>query len=434
MAISPSLSPRSVFDTQSIAEIYEYIRQVYLRYKLPWIIGLSGGKDSTCALQVIWNALSQLPKEQLTRPMYCISGDTGVETPQILDRIDRTLAAINLAAQDRGLPISAHKTQPLLADSFWVCLCGRGYAAPTTQFRWCTERLKIAPNNFFVREKVSEHGRIIMVLGVRSAESKTRQASIDKHRIPGHDLQINRSLRNAYVFAPIERWTTDDVWTYLLQSNPTPWGMDNRELLTLYRQADGGECPLVVDTSSPSCGSSRFGCWLCTVAANRSLESLIKLDEYFWMYPLWDVYLFLKETTVPERKLEFRDFRRDANGEILFGKRQQRPVPGKYFMHVRQRILRMLLQAQADVRADGPDPSLTLITDLELRVIRHLWRTDPRSPDTTTLDTICAEFGIPLPPWMPEDGQLLVRPQPPRKAGPDAIQLAFSELVQAVSG
>ena len=50
----------------------------------------------------------------------------------------------------------------------------------------------------------------------------------------------------------------------------------------------GGECPLVVDTSTPSCGTSRFGCWVCTlVDQDRSMEAMIANDEEkVWMTPL----------------------------------------------------------------------------------------------------------------------------------------------------
>ncbi|MBL8235063.1 MAG: hypothetical protein JNL98_41560, partial [Bryobacterales bacterium] len=62
-------------------------------------------------------------------------------------------------------------------------------------------------------------------------------------------------------------FTTDEVWQILLQRQP-PWGGSHRDLITLYRNASGGECPLVIDKDqAPSCGtgSSRFGCWTCTV-------------------------------------------------------------------------------------------------------------------------------------------------------------------------
>src|SRR5437016_2589947 len=88
--------------------------------------------------------------------------------------------------------------------------------------------------------------------------------------------------------------TTDDVRLLLLQRTP-PWGGTHRDLVTLYRNAQGGECPLVMDKSqAPSCGtsSSRFGCWTCTVvekdhsmegfidAGFEHLEPLLKLRDW----------------------------------------------------------------------------------------------------------------------------------------------------------
>jgi NH3-dependent NAD+ synthetase len=55
----------SIFDKKSLSDIYEEIRKVYLSDNRPWIIGFSGGKDSTCLVQLVWNALSELPKEKL---------------------------------------------------------------------------------------------------------------------------------------------------------------------------------------------------------------------------------------------------------------------------------------------------------------------------------------------------------------------------------
>ena len=57
----------SVLEKKSFAEIFEEIRTVYLNDNRPWIIGFSGGKDSTCMVQLVWNALSSLPAEKLTK-------------------------------------------------------------------------------------------------------------------------------------------------------------------------------------------------------------------------------------------------------------------------------------------------------------------------------------------------------------------------------
>ncbi len=104
-------------------------------------------------------------------------------------------------------------------------------------------------------------------------------------------LVPNASLPNSLVYTPIEDWNNDDVWLYLMQVK-NPWGHDNKSLLGMYQGAtEGGECPLVVDSSTPSCGTSRFGCWVCTVVdKDRSMEAMIKNDEEkVWMTPLLEL-------------------------------------------------------------------------------------------------------------------------------------------------
>src|SRR5437588_406622 len=98
----------------------QQIQYVYLGDSRPWVLGYSGGKDSTTALQLIWTALSKLPRESLTKPVYVISSDTLDETPKIVDYIDTSLHRMNVAAANQNLPFSAHKVKPTLENTFWV--------------------------------------------------------------------------------------------------------------------------------------------------------------------------------------------------------------------------------------------------------------------------------------------------------------------------
>lgn len=314
---------RSILDHRTIQDIYEEIRDVYKRYPQPWVIGYSGGKDSTTVLQLIWKAIKELPSEERQKPIFVIASDTKVETPIIVDYIDNTLRRINEAAKAQGMPFSAEKVMPTVNDSFWVNLIGRGYPAPTTRFRWCTERMKINPADRFIEQKVAQYGEVIMVLGVRKSESSTRMQLMSTYQVRGHLLRRHTSLPGAYVYAPIADFSTDDVWTYLLQV-PSPWGNNNRDLAALYRNAStAGECPLVIDTTTPSCGNSRFGCWVCTVARrDTSMEALIDNGED-WMEPLLEFREWLVTTTEPERKHEFRDIK-GRDGRVVFKPSGQR--------------------------------------------------------------------------------------------------------------
>lgn len=236
-------------------------------------------------MQLVWNAIRDLPEEQRQKPIHVISTDTLVEQPLVAAWVDTSLARIREAADAQKLPITPHKLTPEIQDSFWVNLIGRGYPAPRQKFRWCTERMKIRPSNKFIRDVVRRYGEAILVLGTRKAESQVRAARMEKlesQRLRD-GLSPNKSLPNSLVFTPVEDWSNDDVWLYLMQVK-NPWGHDNKSLLTMYQGAsEGGECPLVVDTTTPSCGSSRFGCWVCTVVdKDRSMEAMIKNDEERW--------------------------------------------------------------------------------------------------------------------------------------------------------
>lgn len=368
MMTSASNSKRATF-----MELEASIRRAYIRDERPWVIGYSGGKDSTCALQLIWRALASLSPAERTKPIYVLSSDTLVETPVIVDYIDRALADINAAAEAQQMPISAHKVSPDVSDSFWVNLIGRGYPAPSRRFRWCTERLKIDPANAFIKSKVAEFGEVVMVLGVRRAESATRAQVMALHK--RHDSEFSRHTRlpGALVYTPIEDLSLDDVWSYLLQGD-CPWGGDNKELVTLYRNAQAGECPLVVDTQTESCGKSRFGCWVCTVVTkDKAMEAMVDNGEE-WLEPLLELRDFLAATQDPKRKKEVRDFRR-RNGSVTFVEAREAPIPGPYLFDFRKEILSRLLAVQNEVALEAPPgEKVVLIQDAELLEIQRVWR------------------------------------------------------------
>jgi DNA sulfur modification protein DndC len=276
-------------EKSKIEEAKKQIVDVYLSDNRPWVVGYSGGKDSTVVVQLVFEALKGLSPEQLHKKVYVISSDTLVETPLIIQSINQTLRKIQENALELGLPIETHKVKPVVEQSFWLNIIGKGYPSPNQQLRWCTDRLKINPANQFITDKVNSFGEVIMLLGVREDESATRANVIRSHSVEGKVLMRHSTLSNAYVYAPIKTFDLDDVWDYLL-NNPSPWGDDNYELHRLYQDSSSGECPLVVDQtikeSAGSCGNSRFGCWVCTVVnEDKALSGFIQ-SGHDWMKPL----------------------------------------------------------------------------------------------------------------------------------------------------
>jgi DNA sulfur modification protein DndC len=355
----------------TVARLIGEIADLYRADSIPWVVGYSGGKDSTATLQLVWLALSRLGADELDKPVYVISTDTMVENPVVAAWVARSLDHMAEAAREAGLPITTHRLTPKATDTFWVNLVGRGYPAPRPKFRWCTERLKINPSNKFISDVARQNGEAIVVLGMRKSESQARARVMD--RLEGERvrerLSPNASLQNSYVYTPIEDWTNDDVWTFLMQVR-NPWGFANRDLLTMYQGASAdGECPLVIDASTPSCGDSRFGCWVCTlVERDRSMQAMIQNDEEKeWMLPLLEL-----RNELDEEDRHLRDFRR-MNGSVQLYK--DRVIPGPYTQKAREHWLARLLGAQKHIRLHGPPEmaAFELVTMEELAEIRRLW-------------------------------------------------------------
>lgn len=367
---------------RNISDFREEIQQLYLDDKRPWVIGYSGGKDSTAILRLVCESLIMLPSNMRTKPVFVVSSDTLVETPVVVSLIGETLAKVNQFGIENGLPISTAQVLPKTTETFWVNLIGKGYPAPTRNFRWCTERMKIDPVSEFIKSKVAAYGEVTVILGSRSAESSSRAQVIKKHKISGSRLARHTTLLNAFVYTPIETWSADEVWEYLF-SGPAPWGGDHQALFNLYKDSNAGECPLVIDKSTPSCGNSRFGCWVCTVVTqDKAMDGLID-SGHTWLVPLQQYRNELYNTTKPENKHQFRSEKR-RSGKVtikIHAEQGLKQIFGPYRMAYRQELLRKLLEAEKAVAVGNPDAQLQLITHEELEEIRNCWRNDPNEPD-----------------------------------------------------
>lgn len=293
------------------------IKTVYKHDNRPWVIGYSGGKDSTTVTQLVIESLIEMKKDniELHKPVYIISSDTMVETPLIIARLSESLKDIDKYVLEENLPVETHLVTPALDNTFWVNVIGKGYPVPNQSFRWCTDRMKIEPTNRFIKEKISTHGEVIVLLGVREGESSSRDRVIQSHSIEGKLIMQHSSLSNAYTFAPIRNFGVDDVWNYLLNNN-SPWGFDNEELFKMYSESNSSECPLIIDQEtkekSGSCGNSRFGCWACTVVnEDKALSGFVNNGEE-WLRPLVDYRNWLsKHRDDRSKRMKMR-----ANGSV----------------------------------------------------------------------------------------------------------------------
>lgn len=357
------------------AEIVQHVKDEYLSMaqSFPWIVGFSGGKDSTVVAHAVFEALQAIPPSLRTRPVHIVSNDTMVESPLVMAHLDDVSCQIQAAVDSLSLPITVARTRPDPDKTFWVLLIGKGYPSPNQQMRWCTDRLKIQPTSTYIKDNVSKHGAAVVVLGVRRTESIRRMRTVDKYENDrGSNLNPHSSITGAYIFRPIVDLTTDDVWE-ILGSFPAPWGGAHTKLFQLYRDAEGGECPVVLSKDeAPGCGTknSRFGCWTCTVVEkDKSLQGFVDSGQHAYK-PL----IAFRDWLVSIRNDQTKRSAIRRNGRLTFDM-SGKHIPGPFTIQARQEILDRLLAVQIEFGAQ-------LITEDELDLIHKYWAIDLQQEET----------------------------------------------------
>ena len=353
-----------------LAVVRETLRTEFTKeHEDPWIVAYSGGKDSTLLLHLVWEVAAAIPPAEPRRPIYIVSNDTLVESPLVILHLRKTLDVIRRAVHSTGLPITIKVTQPCIDQTFWVNVIGRGYIPPTRNFRWCTDRMKILPTNDLIHRLVLAHRRAILLVGTRKSESQNRSRAMTARGVTATTMNPHSTIANCRMFAPLADLGDDEVWKILMQRRP-PWGGSHRDLITLYRNAGGGECPLVLSKEdAPSCGttSPRFGCWTCTVVQkDRSMRGVIDSghEDAELLEQLFDFRQWLLE--LRENNQNRQRVRRDGNAKTrLDGSR----VLGPFTIDVRQMILERLQELEVTT-------GWKFLTQSESEVIEDIWRRD----------------------------------------------------------
>ncbi len=363
LAVQEERSPE--LQQKLICGRFELLDEYLQSHNHPWIVGYSGGKDSTLVVQLVFEMLLSLAPSERRRSIHIVANDTLVESPLVISHIQRSFQYFSDVAEAFQLPVTVRVTHPDPDQTFWVNLIGRGYPPPSRNFRWCTDRMKILPTSRYFRDQASATGKVILLLGVRRSESAARAASANRYDATGR-LNPHNDLAGCMVFRPIVEFTTEEVWEYL-GAVPPPWGGSHRDLIALYRNAQGGECPVVTQKSdAPSCGtsSSRFGCWTCTVVVkDKSLEGFIEAG-FREFGPLVGFREWLVEIrNDPERRLARR-----RDGRITHME-SGTLIPGPFTFETRREILERLLDLQGQLQRQ-------LVTPEELERIQAIWAED----------------------------------------------------------
>ena len=346
-------------------ETIEKLKEQYLSDNRPWVVTFSGGKDSSTVLHLTIKMLEDLKKAKLdTKVVYIVSSDTGVEMPVIDKYFHDKIAQLRSFIIDKELNVEIKVVKPEVEESFWTLLLGKGYPSPNQNFRWCTDRLKVNPATKFLTSISDKNRSILMLLGVRSDESQARAESIEKRDRNHRGLVKHDTVPNTFVLSPIKDWTNSEVWDFL-RTNDAPWGK-HEDMLNLYSKGSGSgeaDCNIALNPEAPSCGKTRFGCWVCTVVSkDKSMENMLKYDEDKWMEPLHE---FRNKLEVYRYKDSRKRQDRRRNGQIGVG---------PFKMSVRQELLTELLKIEKGLidKLGGKH----LISDEEIIQIQKEWLHD----------------------------------------------------------
>lgn len=188
----------SYFNENTLEELIEEIKYVYKSDDRPWVIGYSGGKDSTTVVELVYKMLLGLDPDDRHKNVYIVSSDTLIENPLIKIYLSKMNDLLGQAADRDGLPIKSAMVTPPPNNSFWANVIGRGFPTPRMNgtFRWCTDRLKINPSGEYIQRVIDEEGKeVVVLLGVRKAESIAR-----KRRIEGRELANRLLNRHETIF------------------------------------------------------------------------------------------------------------------------------------------------------------------------------------------------------------------------------------------
>ena len=155
-------------------DIKNSLKKLYIEDDRPWLVGFSGGKDSTMVGSLIVDTILSIPADKRIKPVTVLCTDTRVEIPAVAEMVETTLTRMKRFSQQNGLNIEVCLLKPPSEESFWVNMIGRGYPPPNRTFRWCTQRMKIDPVTEFVNQRLGHWGEAILHLGARREESSTR--------------------------------------------------------------------------------------------------------------------------------------------------------------------------------------------------------------------------------------------------------------------
>lgn len=363
-------------------QILDQIKELYLKYDRVISVAVSGGKDSSATAALFLEAFLEIPKELRIKEVYFLYSDTLMEILPMQVHTYTMLDNIKAFAKEHSLPIKVLHAKPKLHDTMWSLQIAKGFRPPSTDNRYCTSRLKTdVQENILYDAFGTQDIETIAIVGSRKDESTGRAKRLTENTLDGH-LKGHSVYSKSLVFAPVEDYSTDDIWNTLRTSKIGKTVFGAEELYSLYASTagEGEECQTVLGNSNkngknPGCSSSqgRFGCWNCALVQKKDkaltgMQSEFPYIKYLLRYRNWSV------STRDGNWDRYRDtynhkhfLRLQYN---LNNHRFGQTTPGG--MSVKTRAISLLRLLYTEMKVNQ-SVNFELISDDELEFIQHRW-------------------------------------------------------------
>jgi len=294
----------------------------------------------------------------------------------------KVLENIRKFAKENGLPIIVMHSKPDLENTKWSMKLGKGIRTESQDNRWCTTRLKTnVQEDMLFKTFGTKDIETISIVGSRKDESSDRAKRLEDNTLDGH-LKGHSVYSKSLVFAPIEDYSTDDVWTTLCTSNIGREILVADELYALYASTngEGEECQTILGNAGdnglkPNCSNSqgRFGCWECGLQHGKD-KALIGMQKD---YPYIRHLIEFRDWSVSTRDGQWEKYR-DVYNHRYFTRLQYNldnhrfgiTGPGGMSLLARAEGLERLLLTEKRV---NESINFKLISDEELDFIQHRW-------------------------------------------------------------
>lgn len=352
----------------------------YLRRGYNMVSAFSAGKDSSCATDIFLKAVQQVVAEDGVCPACAVlNSNTLLENPE-MDRYSRNeIKKIEAFVAKHNLPVTVQIATPSRSNNYLVNIIGGRTVASVAEMgdSKCSDMLKVSTINKAKAKLFKQFGmdNVITIIGKRFDESAVRGANMRARGESQYEAVKNEN--GEWILSAIADFTLDDVFEYIAYARNSMIDSysDFEDMLQIYRDSnDGGACELVIASTGKSsksgCGA-RHGCYLCLrTKDDKSMENMLKQDQYAYMRPLNDFRNYIRAHHFNPAKRNWLSRTVDEGGQVVI-------APNAYSPDFCEDLLRMAVSIDANERDEasrlGIEPRFQMLSQADIIHIELLW-------------------------------------------------------------